>query len=151
MVLPPELAPLLVGFPVVIEVPIWWGDQDAFGHVNNTVPLKWFESARIAYAGRVGLSDLMPTRKIGPILASITANYRRQLHFPDSVLVGARIAKIGRTSLTMDHVVVSREQKATAVEGTSILVVFDYVAHRPEPIPDEVRSAIVALEGHEPG
>ena len=38
--------------------------------------------------GRVGLSALFAQSKVGPILASITANYRSQIHFPDSVLVG---------------------------------------------------------------
>jgi acyl-ACP thioesterase len=33
---PPDLA----AYPVA--VPVQWGDQDAFGHVNNTVPLRWF-------------------------------------------------------------------------------------------------------------
>src|SRR3954452_11721794 len=147
MVLPPELAPLLDGFPVVIEVPIWWGDQDAFGHVNNTVPLRWFESARIAYMGRVGLSDRFATERIGPILASITANFRAQLHFPDTVLVGAKIARIGRTSLTMDHVAVSAAGKNIAVDGTSTLLLFVYAAGRPEPVPDTIRRAIAELEG----
>jgi len=27
----------LVDFPVVISWPVQWGDQDAFGHVNNTI------------------------------------------------------------------------------------------------------------------
>ncbi len=143
----PEVARLLSGFPVVIEVPIWWGDQDAFGHVNNTVPLRWFESARIDYTSRVGLSDLFRERKIGPILASITINYRAQLHFPDTVLVGARVAKIGRTSLTMEHVAISLAGKNLAVDGTSTLVVFDYPNNRPEPVPAAIRNAIDILEG----
>ena len=143
----PEVERLLDGYPVVIELPIQWGDQDAFGHVNNTVPLRWFESARIAYMGRVGLSDLFAERKVGPILASITANYRSQIHFPDSVLVGARVTRIGRSSLTMDHVSVSLGRKAVAVEGTSTLVVFDYLANRPEPVPEAIRSLIESLEG----
>ncbi len=151
MNLDPEIAALLDGFHVLIEVPIWWGDQDAFGHVNNTVPLRWFESARIAYSGRVGLSDLMPTQRIGPILASITAHYRRQLRFPDSVIVGARVTRIGWTSLTMEHVVVSRDQRAVAVEGTSTLVVFDYAANQPVPVPETVRKSIETLEGRAVG
>ena len=28
---------LLEGYPVTIAIPVQWGDQDAFGHVNNTV------------------------------------------------------------------------------------------------------------------
>lgn len=147
MSLDPGLAPLLEGYPVTIEVPVWWGDQDAFGHVNNTVPLRWFESARIEYMGRAGLSAMMATHKIGPILASITANYRRQLHFPDAVVVGARVTRIGRTSLTMEHVAVGKAHGAIAVDGTSTLVVFDYAANRPEPVPEAIREAIGALEG----
>lgn len=142
-----EINRLLEGFPEVIEVPIWWGDQDAFGHVNNTVPLRWFESSRIAYMGRVGLSELYATRKTGPILASITTNYRSQLHFPDRVFVGARVSRIGRSSFTMDHVAVSAASNALAVDGTSTLVVFDYNAGRSEPLPEQIRLAIEHLEG----
>lgn len=143
----PEIERLLEPFPVVIEVPIWWGDQDAFGHVNNTVPLRWFESSRIAYMGRVGLSELYETQKTGPILASITTNYRSQLHYPDRVFVGARVSRIGRSSLTMDHVAVSLASNTIAVDGTSTLVVFNYHAGRSEPVPEQIRRAIEELEG----
>ena len=102
-----ELAALLSGFPVVISLPVQWGDQDAFGHVNNTPYFRWFESARIAYGMRVGLSRLKATQNIGPILALITCDYRRQLTFPDTVHVGARITRIGRSSLTMEHRLIS--------------------------------------------
>ena len=35
-------------YPVIIELPVAWGDMDAFAHVNNTAYFKYFESARIA-------------------------------------------------------------------------------------------------------
>ena len=63
----PETAALLDGFPVVITLPVQWGDQDAFGHVNNTVYVRWLESARIAYGERVGLARLMAAERIGQI------------------------------------------------------------------------------------
>ncbi len=43
-------------FPIVVEMPILWGDLDAYGHVNNLIYLKWFEAARAIYASRVGVS-----------------------------------------------------------------------------------------------
>src|SRR5258708_195882 len=97
----------LVGFPVVLSVPVQWGDQDAFQHVNNTVYLRWCESARIAYIERTGLTELMERERIGPILAAITCNYRRPLTYPDTVRVGARVTRLGRSSLTMEHRVTS--------------------------------------------
>ncbi len=30
----------LDGYPVVLTLPVLWGDQDAFEHVNNTVYLR---------------------------------------------------------------------------------------------------------------
>ena len=65
--LPAELA----DFPVSIELPVQWGDQDAFGHVNNTVYFRWYESARIAYLERLEMADQNSALGLGPILAAI--------------------------------------------------------------------------------
>ncbi|MCA9120422.1 MAG: acyl-CoA thioesterase [Planctomycetaceae bacterium] len=134
-------------FPVVISLPLQWGDQDAFGHVNNTVPIRWFESARVAYLEQSVMHQMMHAGGLGPILASVTCNYRRQLHYPDRVSIGARISKIGRSSLIMEHVVYSEKLDAVAADGTSTVVVFDYEANRPTRVPDEIRKAFELLEG----
>lgn len=142
-----ELKKLREGYPVWITLPIQWGDQDAFGHVNNTVYFRWFESARIAYGNRVGLAETGTGQKVGPILAAVECNYRRQLKFPDTVHVGARITRIGRSSLTMEHRLISEQLRAVAAEGDSTLVCFDYFAQTSIPLPPVMRAAIEQLEG----
>jgi acyl-CoA thioester hydrolase len=144
-VLPGESA-LLAGFPVVLRWPVQWGDQDALGHVNNTVYFRWCESARVAYLLRLGLETWLNPTELGPILAQISCNYKRQLHFPDDVLIGTRINRLGQTSLTMEHSLVSRRQNAIVAESSSVIVVFNYLTQRPAPIPAEVRVAIRELE-----
>ena len=141
----------MAGFPVTVDLPVQWGDQDAFQHVNNTVYLRWFESGRIAYARRVGLHELMAAERVGPILASIHCDYRRPITFPDSVRVGTRVARIGRTSLTMDHRIAAGSTGAIAAEGTSVIVLYDYTAAAPTPIPDRFRESIGRLERGEIG
>jgi acyl-CoA thioester hydrolase len=143
----PDWAHLLEQYPVTISLPVQWGDQDAFGHVNNTVYFRWYESSRIAYGRRIGLNVWKETRNIGPILASITCHYRRQVTFPDTVHVGARVTRIGRSSMTMEHVLVSESAGAVAAEATSAVVMFDYSVNRSYPVPDEIRRAIERLEG----
>lgn len=138
---------LLADHPVVITLPVQWGDQDAFGHVNNTVYFRWFESARIAYSDRMGLSALLTTQRIGPILAAVACNYRRPLNYPDTVQIGARISRLGRSSLTMEHKVFSTALNSIVAEGDSTVVVFDYAANKPRAIPDELRAAIEKMEG----
>ena len=146
--IPPELAL----FPAVIRLPVQWGDQDAFGHVNNIIYFRWFESARIAYLERIGLGDkhagtLSTGENVGPILASISCNYRRQVKYPDTVLIGARITRIGRSSMTMSHMVWSEAHQSLAADGESAVVVFDYKANQPRRVPDEFRALIEKLEG----
>jgi acyl-CoA thioester hydrolase len=137
----------LTEFPVSIDLPVQWGDQDAFGHVNNTVYLRWLESSRIAYCLRIGLAVSASAQTISPILASITCHFRRPVTFPDTVHIGARISRIGRSSLTMEHVIVTESEPGIVADGTSVLVSFDYRAGKSCPIPDEVRTAIERLEG----
>ncbi len=143
----PKLGESLCDYPLVLTWPVQWGDQDAFQHVNNTVYFRWFESARIAYAERVGLTELMSTQKIGPILASITCHYRLPITYPDTVQIGSRISRIGRTSFTLDHLLLSVAADAVAAHGTSTIVLYDYNSTRPHPVPETIRKAIETVEG----
>jgi acyl-CoA thioester hydrolase len=145
--LPTGTVPEALGrFAVVIELPVLWSDQDAMGHVNNTVPIRWFESARLAYLEQDGIDRLLADAGLGPILAAVSCNFRRQLHYPDRILVGIRVVRVGRTSLAMEHVIWSRRLEEVAAEGDSTCVAIDYADGRPRPIPDAVRSAIARLE-----
>jgi acyl-CoA thioester hydrolase len=140
---PPELA----GHPVVVPLPIQWGDQDAFGHVNGVMYFRWFETARVEYLHLGGLGHLMDRHGVGPILAAIHCNYRRQLKHPDSILVTASIAEVGRTSMKMRHLIYSQTQQVVAAEGESTVVMFDYTAQKPVRVPDDVRQLIEQFEG----
>jgi acyl-CoA thioester hydrolase len=136
------------GYRSMIRLPILWGDQDAFQHVNNTLPIRWFESARIAYLEHAGVDQLLQQLKLGPILASISCNYRKQLVYPDQVWIGAKVGQIGNSSLTMEHAIYSETwQENLVADGESVIVVFDYEANRPRRVPDSVRQAFEAFEG----
>ena len=143
----PKSPPELAGHPIFISLPVQWGDQDAFGHVNNVVYFRWMESARIEYFRQGQLGAAAANQGAGPILASIKCDFRRQLGHPDTVLVSASIASIGRTSMKMVHLVYSTVQQAVAAEGESVIVMFDYQAQRPILVADEIRGKIEALEG----
>lgn len=130
----------------IIELPILWGGQDAFGHVNNTIPIRWFESARIAYLEHSGMVGLLEEIKLGPILAAIRCDYRRQLRYPDTVWIGAKVTRVGNSSLVMAHAVWSDKWQAVAAEGDSTIVIFDYSANRPRRVPEQIRTAIATFE-----
>jgi acyl-CoA thioester hydrolase len=141
---------LLEGFPVVVAVPVHWGEMDYFRHVNNTVFFRYFESARIAYLDRINFRLERAEGGMGPILASTHARFRRPLTYPDTVRVGARTMEVGADRFTMEYRLVSESQEAVAADGGGVLVSFDYAAGRKAPLPEGVRRAIERLEQGRP-
>lgn len=138
---PPAVRSALRGFHTVTCLPVQWGEQDAFGHVNNVTYFRWLESARIDLLKACPSSVSMSASGLGPILASIQCDYRRQLRFPDTVWIGSRVARVGRSSVELEHVVVSESQGVAAASGKCVIVVFDYTNQRVSRIPDDLRAA----------
>lgn len=141
-------------FPVIISLPVQWGEMDAYGHVNNVVYIRYFEGARIAYFRAIGLpgwTDTNPSSPHGgPILHSTRARYRIPLTFPDSVVVGTRVTHLQDDRFTMEIAVWSERHDALAADGEAITVVYDYAHARKGRVDDALRAAITRVEGHLP-
>lgn len=137
---------LIEGYPVVIEIPVAWGEMDAFGHLNNVVYFRYFESARIAYFERLDLLGLMTQKGIGPILASTSCKFRIPLTYPDKVLSGAKVTKIEKDRFTMNYIIVSAKHQKTAAEGEGLIVAYDYRESKKIPVPQKLRDRIMNIE-----
>ena len=137
---------LLGSFPVVIAIPLAWGDMDAFQHVNNVMYFRYFESARIAYFERVQFMDVMQTTGVGPILASTQCRFKIPLSYPDTVHVGAKITDIADDRFMMRYAIVSQRFQKIAAEGDGSIVSFNYRENQKAPLPDVIRQRIEALE-----
>lgn len=138
---------LLREFPVVISLAVEWGDQDCFAHVNNTVYLKWCETARVVYLEQIEMWQLIKTQGVGPILAAVSCNYRHVVTFPDTLQVGARVTKMGNSSFHMEHAVVSLAQNKVVADADTVVVFVEYERNRSLPVPASLRQAMQKLEG----
>ena len=137
---------MLEDYPIKLTLPVLWADQDAFGHVNNTACIRWFECARVKYLEQIGVGSMFTPDNIGPILAQVTCNYRKQLNYPDTVTIGAKVARMGNSSMTMTHAVWSDASQAIAADGESVVVAFNYHLQKTVRVPDSLRTAIAQLE-----
>jgi acyl-CoA thioester hydrolase len=146
-VTPPSVHAALVGFPIVVRLPVHWGEMDAYGHVNNTVFFRYFETARIAFLDRCGFLAAYDRDRIGAILHSTECRFRLPLFHPDEVLVGARTLDVGDDRFTMGYRIVSVAQDGTAADGSGIVVSYDYAANRKVRLPPAVRAGVLALTG----
>ena len=134
-------------YPIRIEQPVQWGEQDGFGHINNMHFIRWFESSRIAYLLACDVD--MTGEGVSPILAAVSCNFRKQIKYPDTVIVGARVASIGRSSMKIEHILQSKTSGEISADGDSTVVMFDYQSQKSSPITDALRARISELEGRQ--
>lgn len=136
----------LKDYPIVVELPVIWGEMDALGHLNNVFYFRYFESARVAYFEAVEMLSQMETEGLGPILGSTSCRFKAPLKYPDKVWVGARTAKLQQDRFVQHYTVVSEHLGRVAAEGEGTIVFYDYGAAQKTAIPDELRRRILSFD-----
>lgn len=133
-------------YPVRYEFDMAWGDMDAFGHVNNTKYFRYFETARILYFEKCGISTKEFEDQIGPILSFTNCKFIRPLYYPDKIWTGVRVKALGDDRFRMEHAVYSQTQNALAAIGVGDIVCFDYKSKKKSSVPKRWVSAMVEKE-----
>jgi len=136
----------LQDYLVVTELPVLWGQMDAFQHVNNTVYFRFFESARIVYGDRIGMYEFLRQDGIGPILAATSCSFLKPLRYPDTVQIGCRTVKISDSKLAQEYSIYSRRLKKLAATGTANIVAYDYNQLKRSKFPRLLIERILKLE-----
>jgi acyl-CoA thioester hydrolase len=134
----------MTNFPVELNVAVAWGDMDAFGHVNNVQYMRYFETARVKYFDNMMTGDDAKS-SIQPVLASVTANFKAPVIYPDNLTVKIGVTKLGNSSLNMCCEMYN-QKGMLVLEAFCTIVTFDFVQQKPVPIPEKVRSYIESLE-----
>lgn len=137
---------ILERFPAIVTLPVQWGDMDAYGHVNNTVFFRYFETARIEYLRLCGFLETYDRDHVGAILQSTSCRFRRALRYPDTIQVGGRTVHVEDDRFTMEYKVVSLTHDEAVAEGQGVIVAFDYLRREKTKLPHRVREAIRRLE-----
>ena len=125
-----------------IEINVQWGEQDALGHVNNTVFIRYFESARIHMFNESGIWDAFEKNKIYVVLAKIDCNFLRSIHYPETVIAQCGITAIGNSSITVEHQLFTKSDGKLVANGQGIIVCADPVAQKSVKIPEIIRELI---------
>lgn len=120
--------------------------MDSYGHVNNTVYFRYFESAHIEYFRRIDWFGFERETGIGPILAATQARFRRSLTYPDTISVASRVITLETQRFVFEHLIVSHTQGTVAAEGQGTVVAFHHGRKEKVPLPEEIRRRIESLE-----
>ncbi|OMC57834.1 4-hydroxybenzoyl-CoA thioesterase [Mycobacterium sp. IS-836] len=135
-------------FPVLWPVGTRWADNDMFGHLNNAVYYQLFDTAINAWINTSAGLDPTTMPELG-IVAESGCRYFSELHFPQNLVVGLAVTRLGRSSVTyrlglfgseggLDD---ARAQPITAL-GHWVHVYVDRTSRKPVPIPDTIRALL---------
>jgi acyl-CoA thioester hydrolase len=125
-------------------VPTRWLDNDAYGHVNNVVYYSFFDTAVNRYLIERGVLDIHAGGTIG-LVVETHCNFFAPVAFPQTVDVGLRVARIGRSSVRYEIGLFAEQADACAAAGHFVHVYVERHSRRPVPLPAELRAALEPL------
>jgi acyl-CoA thioester hydrolase len=138
-------------FPVHWPVLTRWADNDMFGHLNNAVYYQLFDTAINGWIG-AGVTIDPVTTSVQGIVAESGCRYFSELHFPERLVVGVAVTRLGNSSVTYRLGVFragsasadseDTAPQAVAAVGHWVHVYIDKTTRRPTPIPDDLRALL---------
>src|SRR3989338_1484489 len=112
--------------------------MDSYGHVNNTIYLKFFEDARLNFMSAIGFTGKSDHESV--ILAETFCKYIKPLFYPDTLTVKIRTASLAQNAWTMEGIVCADSLGGDiAAYGTAKLVFYDYLRGQKIDVPPRVK------------
>lgn len=129
------------------EVQIRFNDIDILGHVNNTVYLTFYDTAKARYMEAVKGGNIN-WQKVETVIANIDCAFVNPTYFGEVIKVYTRCLSIHDKSFRLLQVIAGSEGQIKSV-CESVMVSFDTATLRPSSVPDDWRHDLSAFEGRD--
>lgn len=133
-------------YPHLLAITTRWADNDAYGHVNNTVYYGYFDTVVNEFLVRGGVLDIAAGRQIG-LVRETRCVYHAPVSFPERVTAGLRVARIGNSSVTYEIAIFREDDEDAAAEGHFVHVYVDRETRRPAPLDPALRALLETVAG----
>lgn len=127
-----------------LEIPTRWMDNDVYGHVNNVIYYSWFDTVVNQFLIEKAGLDYALSEVIG-LVVETRCTYHAAVKFPEVITAGLKVSKIGNSSVTYAIGLFKAGRQEPVAEGHFVHVYVDRDSHRPVPVPDQYRSAMVLI------
>ncbi|GAA2609157.1 thioesterase family protein [Actinomadura fulvescens] len=125
-------------------VPTRWKDNDLYGHVNNTVHYSLMDTAINEWMIKTAGFDPLRGDQIALCVESHCV-YKAEVAFPDTIELGLRVGKLGRSSVRWEAGLYRGSDAALIAEGYFVHVFVGRGDRRPAEIVDPVRAELQKL------
>ena len=129
-----DQTPQLEDFPYRLSDNVRFGDLDPNQHVNNAVYATYFETGRVTLMKSPEYGLTPPG--LAWIMVRLDIHFRAELHWPGQIELGLGVVKLGRTSVTFEQVVFSKDK--CVASAISVGVMIAETSRRPTPLTTEV-------------
>ncbi len=130
-------------WPVTYTRKIRYSDTDAQGIVFNANYARYFDDALTDLFDLVGY----PWGEVEIVMRRTEIDFHSTARLGDVLVTGARVERIGTTSLTMQLATWDEASRRTVAEARQVQVVVSGDDFRPIPVPAELVAAIEAVQG----
>jgi acyl-CoA thioester hydrolase len=125
-----------------------YSEIDGQGVVFNAHYLTYFDTAITEYFRALGFDQFADAKATGidfHVVKSVI-EYKAPILFDQEIEVGARVARIGNSSLVFELAIFLKGGADALVTGEIIWVYTDQQSHRPVPITKSIRDLIATRE-----
>lgn len=134
-----------------VDIALRWGDQDAYGHVNNVAYARFLEEARVrlfwlgAAREETGLERHFnagdgPGAKM--LVASQTIEFTAVLEYSERpITIEMWIGKLGGSSLEVHYEIVGGQERSVVARAVTTVVMVDGVSLRPVRLTADARAS----------
>lgn len=139
-----DITPSLSDYPYHVEIATRWQDNDAYGHINNVMYYSFFDTAVNRFLIEEGGLNIHK----GNILAYVVSSqcqYITPASYPETIFVGVRVIKVGRSSVTYGLSVYAGEAKRRVAHGQFVHVFVERLSDKAVPIPVNTKEALAAI------
>ncbi|MGM0897228.1 MAG: acyl-CoA thioesterase [Bacillota bacterium] len=133
------------GFTFYAPVHVRFSETDMFGHVNNTVPIAYFEYARIEFMKEIGLMQAWLSKEsdLIPVVADMQVDFVQQVFFDEQLKVYVKVESIGKSSADIHYWAVNGKQE-TCFTGRGTIVQISKTSGKGHPWSDNDKAMLQA-------
>lgn len=123
------------------DLPVFYGDLDTLGHLNNVAFGRFFEQSRFETHRRVGIPKLMAENQARFLVARVSIDYLGEAHFGSPLHVRIKVSEIRNASVIEQQ---AAWQKGVCVALSEVVTVYVTDAG-PTRVSEHVRTALAGL------
>ena len=131
----------IMDYPIRTYDKLRFSDTDKQGHINNAIYSTFYETGRTEIFEQAHKATSKEDCEF--VIAQVTIQYLKEIHWPGTVEVGTRIQRVGNSSLVLEQAVFHDGNLCSISESTCVQI--NTETRKSQPFDDATRNYFESL------